>query len=184
MTTINGVGNAAIDNQLLYQGILEEPLAAQTISGAIKGQFSCLSTNLGVGFLAVRACIVSLDGSSVQELLGVTSSTNTGAQPPGFAVSATNRRLEQGNDDFSLDLTPTEITGGYLMYEVGYADPSANTGRFASIIVGDDSGSDLPEDETTTTANNPWIELSTDPVFDTGGVTVPRFMQNYRRRRV
>lgn len=174
MTTKNGAGNAAIDKQLLRQYILEEALAAQTISGSIKGVMRCVSTNLGVGFLAVRVAICASDGTNVRELLSIQSSTNTGAQPPGFAVSLTNRRLEQGNDDFALDLTSTASNAGdFLIVELGYDDPSSNTGRFGSISFGDDSASDLPEDESTTTADNPWVEFTHNFTFDTGASGQP-----------
>lgn len=169
MTTKNGAGNVAIDQQLLRQYI-SAALAAQTITGTIKGVARWVATNLGIGVPAIRVAKCASDGSGVTEILAVSQSTDTGVQPPGMPTSLTNRRFEQGSNDFLLDLSSTAVSAGdRLIVEIGYDDFSGNVSRFSSCRFGDASGSDLPEDETTTSDDNPWVEFSMDLAFDTGG---------------
>jgi hypothetical protein len=169
MTTKDGAANAATDHQLLRQYILEEALAAQTITGTIKGVGRWISTTAGNGTPAIRVAKCASDGSGVTEILAIQNSSRL-TVPPATTTSLTNRRYEQGSSDFSLDLTSTAVSAGdFLIVEIGYLDNTTNTGRMASANFGDDSASDLPEDETTTTADNPWIEFSMDIAFDAGG---------------
>jgi hypothetical protein len=51
-----------------------------------------------------------------------------------------------------------------LVVEVGFRETDSGTNffRFGALVFGDDSATDLPEDQTTTTADNPWIEFSGD----------------------
>lgn len=171
MTLKSGVGDAGQDYQLLRQYI-SAALGAQTISGTIKGQVRMSnSAGTSIGQLAVRVAKCASDGSGVTEILAIADSTTApGTNPPGTVATLTNRRMEQGVDDFILDLTSTGVNAGdRLIVEIGYDDNSTNTTRFASCSFGDDSATDLPEDETTTAANNPWVEFSMDIAFDEGG---------------
>ena len=174
MTSKAGVGNAAVTRQLLRQYI-SAGLAAQTISGTIKGQVRIASnvTNVGVCALAVRIAKCSSDGSGVTEILAATQSANAEIEvpPASNGTTLTNRRLETSpNNTFSLTLTSTAVSAGdRLIIELGYKDNTTNTGRYGLLSFGDDSATDLPEDETTTSANNPWVEFSGDISFETGG---------------
>lgn len=171
MTNKDGAGDAATTNQLLRQYISSEQLAAQTISGTIKGVMRATSTtgNLGVGWLAVRVAKCASDGSGVTEIMSRQQSTRTTTQPPGMSAALTNRRLEQGNADFVLELTSTAVNeGDFLIVEIGYKDDSTNTDRAVRVSFGDDSATDLPENETATVADNPWVEFSMDIVFAGG----------------
>jgi hypothetical protein len=52
--------------------------------------------------------------------------------------------------------------------EVGLGgDPDADSNHESWISIGDDSGTDLPEDDTTTAANNPWVEFANAITFQT-----------------
>jgi hypothetical protein len=174
MTSKAGVGNAATTRQLLRQYI-SAGLAAQTISGTIKGQVRIASnvTNVGVCALAVRIAKCSSDGSGVTEILAATQSAVAEIEipPASNGTTLTNRRLETSpNNTFSLALTSTTVSAGdRLIIELGYKDNTTNTGRYGLLSFGDDSATDLPEDETTTAANNPWVEFSGDISFETGG---------------
>lgn len=176
MTTKDGAGTLNDAEEQLLRQYISSPLGAQTLSGTIKGQVRC-TQNLGDGAfaLAIRVAKCNSDGSSVTEILAVTyTATGVDTKPPWFVASLTNRRFEEGTDDFNLNLASTGISAGdFLIVEIGVADRNNTVERFGQISFGDDSGTDLAEDETTTAANNPWVEFSADIVFD-GGAAVPK----------
>jgi len=169
MTNKVGVGTAGTELQLLRQYISSQSLAAQTISGTVKGQVRGMGTTSTTGNLAVRVATVDSTGTTVTELLVVshdTSSPNTFTADPAL----TNRKFSQDSADFVLELASTGVSAGdFLIVEVGYKDQTGNGTRFVTLSLGDDSGTDLAEDETTTTANNPWIEFSGTITFGGGG---------------
>lgn len=174
MTEVSGAGNAAVDQQLLRQYVSSQALAAQTLSGSIKGQVRVRRGNFGggdPGSLAVRVAKCDSTGSTVTEILSVQYTSRITTPPRLNGVdTATNRRFEQGSSDFALDLASTSIDAGdYLIVEIGYDDATSNTSRFVRATFGDDSSTDLAEDESTTAADNPWIEFSADISFDSGG---------------
>lgn len=171
MTNKDGSGDATVGNHLLRQYVSSESLAAQTLSGTIKGQVRIQNVGGGnVGSLAVRVAKCASDGSGVTEILIISYSTDASGVPPRPDTTMTNRRFEQGDNDFALDLTSTAIDAGdRLIVELGYRDTSTNTSRYCRHSLGDDSATDLAEDETTTTADNPWIEFSADIAFAAAG---------------
>lgn len=171
MVTLDGVGNAALDDQLLAQYVIG-PCASQTLTGSIKGAMRMISTTAGNGCLAVRVATCDSAGANVLEALANAKTSDTSV-PPATDAALTNRRLEQGASDHVLELASTAVpAGGYIFIELGYQDNTTNAGRFASISFGDNSASDLPEDETTTTADNAWVELTHDITF--AGAAAPR----------
>jgi hypothetical protein len=165
-----GTGNAAVnDDHLLRQYVSSEALDAQTITGTIKGQVRGLASTAGTGTLEVSVSKCASDGSGVTEILAITFSSRV-SSPPFFGTTIANRRFEVTANVFSLTLTSTAVNAGdFLIVEIGYRDTTSNTSRFATLNFGDDSATDLPEDETTTTADNPWIEFSNTITFQTGG---------------
>lgn len=170
MATLDGAGNSATTDQLLRQYI-SAALAAQTITGTIKGVVRCYSVtgNAGVGRLAVRVAKCASDGSGVTEIRAITFSSGTGTPPAMADGTLRSRRFAQTESDFSLELTDTAVSAGdRLIVEVGYKDDSSNTSRRVGCSFGDDSSTDLAEDQTTTTADNPWVEFSMDISFDGG----------------
>lgn len=170
MTTKDGAGDAGADQEQLLRQYVSAPLAAQTLSGSVKGVARFISTTAGNGRPAIRIAKCANDGTSVVEILAITFSSNNIDLPPATATSLTNRRFEEGADDFVLNFADVTITAGdRLIVEPGYRDHTTNTGRFVSISFGDNSGTDLPEDETTTAANNPWVEFSADISFQGAG---------------
>ncbi len=138
------------------------PLAAQTISGTIKGQCRVRESNAAVnGFVAVAVHIVQPDGTLRGNCLTVAASDNTAAAPPEMTTTLTNRRFQDSAENFAITLTSQAVTeGDYLVVEVGWREADTNTARTMDASFGDNSATDLAEDNTTTTANNPWIEFS------------------------
>lgn len=172
MTDKAGVGTAATnENQLWRQYVSSQALAAQTISGTVKGQVRVKTTSGDPGAVAIRVAVCSSDGSTVTELTSVQYSSRSTTPPRMNGVTTlTNRRFEEGTSDFAVDLASTAVsTGDYLVVEIGWRDLTPNTGRWLTASFGDDSASDLPEDETTTTADNPWVEFSETITFAGGG---------------
>jgi hypothetical protein len=175
MATIAGTEDAATGNQIIRQ-FISASLSAQTISGTIKGAMRCLAVPSGSpGTLAVRVAKCASDGTGVTEIMAVQTSSDVTVPPVPPTSGLTNRRLEQGSNDFTLELTNTGVNAGdFLIVELGYNDITTNTSRHFDISFGDDSVTDLPEDETTTTADNPWVEFSMDIGFGGGPVGTSR----------
>lgn len=73
----------------------------------------------------------------------------------------------------------TALRGDYLVLEVGVGGNPAAGGHDTDLSFGDDNASDLPEDNSTTTALNPWMEFANDIVF--AGPTAQTLGQRIRR---
>jgi hypothetical protein len=176
MTDKDGVGTAALGEQQLLRQYLSAPLSAQTISGTVKGVMRMASnvTNIGIGAPAFRVAKCSSDGSGVTEILALTQSPEAAsAAPPGTeGTTLENRRLETSPaNTFTISISSTPVSDGdFLIVELGYNDNSTNAARFCRINFGDNSVTDLPEDETTLTADNPWVEFSADITFVSGSI--------------
>jgi len=169
-------GMAALNDSVGFFRVVSQALAAQTISGTAKGQMRTLedsaTANAVLGF-AVK--IVKPDGTDRAVLLGVTNSPNFTTTPPEFAVSAvtrTNRQLLDSTSATPITLTSgTAQAGDFLVIEFGsvFQAGVSGTNRNLQLTTEDDSATDLPEDNTTTVANNPWIEFSANITFSSGG---------------
>lgn len=158
-------------NLIALRQFISAPLDKdQTISGTIKGQVRAIENNSALNAtIAVGIRVVSRDGSVVRgTLLGVTASDDTSATPPEMAVALTNRRFQDASENFSITLSSLDCKeGDRIVVEVGYREnnTTTNTTQTGGMSFGDDSATDLPENSTTTTANNPWIEFSQDITF-------------------
>lgn len=158
-------------NYLLRQYV-SAALAAQSISGTIKGNMRCIADSFGGGALVVTIAKCNSAGSGRTTILTFTFAADYDATvPPAFeSATLTNRRLEGPTaDDFALDLTTTAVSAeDRLIIELGLISNVAND-SFAFINFGDNSSTDLGENETETTANNPWVEFSNTISFFSGG---------------
>ncbi|HYE78031.1 MAG TPA: hypothetical protein VEI97_08600 [bacterium] len=141
-------------------------LAAQTISGTIKGQFKCRENNASFnGTLAIGIRVVTSSGTHRAHLLNGAAATPIASDatttPPEFATSATNRRVQNSAESFAPPITSFACNAGdYLVIEVGCRDVDTGTTRSGWVTFGDNSATDLAENETSTAADNPWIEFS------------------------
>lgn len=147
---------------------LSDPMKEMTLSGTAKGQVRGIESNGGLNAtVAVRIAKCATDGSGVVEILAIAASDNTAATPPEFpTASLTNRQLQDAAESASLTLASTTINNGdRLIVELGIRESNTTANRNADLSLGDDSATDLAEDNTTTTANNPWIEFSATIVF-------------------
>lgn len=143
------------------------PLSAQTISGTIKGQMRGSENNTGANAtLAIAVKIVQSGGSDRAVLLAQTASdaTNTSWE---FATSLTNRQFGDAAENASITLTSQNASAGdYLVIEWGFRSQTT-TSRNITLRYGNASATDLAENTTETTDNNPWWEFSANLAFQT-----------------
>jgi hypothetical protein len=150
-------GTAGYDS--VHRQIIFGPLAAQTISGTVIGQ--CRGSEQTGNVNARHRLIVRVIGPDLTVRGTVVSVT--GAE---FATSLTNSPLAA--------VPPTALTntdaqeGDYLVIEVGPRYTSAFA-EWARQQFGSNNATDLPEDSSTTTNNNPWIQFSGDIALQSGG---------------
>jgi hypothetical protein len=173
------------------------PLAAQTISGTVKGQIRVMESAAAAdNHLLLHMRVVGGDGTSRGTLFsssavaGTTVSAVAGTDTYELDTVATNRKLPPGWSGAGASLSSvTAQDFDRLVIEIGIRHTNTTNTTFTTTFnVGSDSAStDLPEDETTTADNWPWIELShdllmQDSVFDFastefeytgGGILVP-----------
>lgn len=166
-TIANSAGYAetsAAAVNVLFAQFISAPLAAQTISGTVKGQMRALENATDAdGRAQVVIWVVKPDGSSRGTLLAADAS----ALSSEFATSLTNRKFPLAAIS-PATLTSTAVSAGdRLVVELGWrAHNVTATSKSATFSYGTSSGTDLAEDETTTAANNPWLELSGTVTFD------------------
>lgn len=153
---------------VLTRQYISESLHAGRLDGAIRGVMRAEQSHNNVdGALAVRVALCNSTGGNLREVLAVTTVTPT-ATPPEFERGTLTARRFQDGVSYSVPVTtPTAIDeGDHLIVEVGFREDANQPSRTATLGVGDflttldQSTDDLPENETTTTALNPWIEFS------------------------
>lgn len=137
------------------------PLDAQTIDGTVKGQMRGAESNSGANAtLCVAIKIVTNAGADRAILLAPTASDSGAGGHEFITNTLTNALFETQNEVSPITLTSgVAVSGDYLVVEVGFRS-ATGTDRTVSLSYGDDNASDLPEDTSTTTALNPWIEFS------------------------
>ncbi len=146
------------------------PLSAQTIGAAttFKGQMRCAENNNGANAtLAIAVKIIASDGTD-RAILKAPVASDSATSPFEMATSLTNRKFYNLNENatITVDAGATVVAGDYLVIEIGFR-AATTIDRTISLSVGDNSATDLPEDTTTTAANNPWVEFSQTLSFQT-----------------
>jgi len=147
----------ASEETVLVRQYVSAPIAAQTISGTVKLQARAREEAAGMNardFLLLK--VVSNDGSTVRgTLLALNSYKNT-----ELNTTLTNKTWADGDALTSV----TAQAGDRIVAEIGVAWLSI-LNRSCWVNFGDNSATDLPENETETAAYNPWLEFSMDIVF-------------------
>lgn len=151
------VDNSSSTASTLFVRFVSEALAAQTISGNIRGQLRALvaSTTGCTAITKVVATIVNSSGTIRATLFNGSSGSST------IPTSLTNRFIPASTALTSFACN----TGDRLVFEVGLVRTAGTTARNGSLSFGYTSATDLPVDETTTATNNPWIEISNTVTF-------------------
>lgn len=168
----NKVSNGSGNNQglsPLVRQYVSKSIGAQTIIGTIKGQARALESSTSNNQRArLIVYVVSGDGATVRGVLYEGSDTIAGSNPTGeFNTSLRNAKFPWISESPATLSSVTAQNGDRIVFEWGANKENFSaTGRTVTISFGDNSGTNLAEDEITTTANNPWIEFSqtiTDP---------------------
>jgi hypothetical protein len=148
--------------------VISRPLAAQTISGNIKGQLQIAETNSTDNYtLGIAIKVIKPDGTDRGVLLATSASDDTSATPPEAVVTTkTNRKYQDSAENTSIALLSLAVSAGdYLVIEEGIrqASTSVANGLFSLNAV---DSTDLPEDTTTTTSTRAsWVEFDSDIAF-------------------
>jgi hypothetical protein len=150
--------NTANRDILFRQYVLEWPLAAQTIiAQTVKCQIRGSTPSPANNLMSMRYLVkvVSSDGSTVRGVL--VGSAGTPRTFDALPTNLTNR------SDSTTSTSLAVLDGDRLVIEIGTGgDPGLSGAHDSSLGFGDSAVSDLPEDITTTTALNPWVEFADD----------------------
>lgn len=154
-TALNSPAGAV--DALILQAV-SAPLASNvTISGAIKGQIIAVESNAAAD--ARMQCVIwvmKADGTSRGTLIA----TNTTALSNEFNTSNRNIKIPKGGS--TVPTSVAALATDRIVVEIGYRKhESATTSRTVTFQGGNPSStSDLPEDETTTTLAQGWVEFA------------------------
>lgn len=151
----------------LFRQYISDPLNAGNVSGTVKGIIRCLESAADADFRAQMLIkLVSGDGGTVT---GTLLAHDASALTNEFdATTLTNRKypLNWAGAGTSLTLVAAN-QGDRLVIELGIrAHNTTATSKTGTLRFGDHSASDLAENETGTTDDNPWIEFSQNLSFE------------------
>lgn len=147
----------------LFRQYFSDQLAAQTISGNISGIIRALESAADADFRAQMVVrVVSEDGGTVR---GTLLASDAGALSNEFdATTLTNRKFPL-NGNGALTNVAAQL-GDRLLVEIGIrAHNVTATSKTGTLRFGDASASDLANNETGTTDDNPWIEFDSTITF-------------------
>ena len=151
--TTNEVGN------VLNRVYVSDPIAATTISGTVSGSIKVSSLYTAKSYVVIK--VVSFNGLTTRGTLYSGLGSNT------WTTSTLNSR----GYPLSVAVSPvTALEGDRIVIEVGAYKNDAATFPIINSF-GDNSTTDLTATEGDTSANNPWVEFSTD----IGNMTYTRF---------
>ena len=144
------------NQDVVYKQYIAPLTAGETITGAqalkfqIRAQETANNNNL---FTSCGIRVIAADGVTVRKtVIAVTRD--------GTEMSSTTLLNRQWAET-SVAGDYTILQGDFLVIEVGVGgDPSGPNSHSSSLRFGDNSGSDLPEDNTSTDDFNPWVELT------------------------
>ena len=74
----------------------------------------------------------------------------------------TARRIADGDATGAV----TALAGDRIVVEIGFSNTTGGTSITGTLNFGDDSATDLGDNETDTAANNPFVEFSTEIIFE------------------
>jgi hypothetical protein len=171
-------GQNALDRQYI-----SDPIATGTdFTGAtVKGYLMVEEAQTADNVDQLISCIkvVSEDGSTLRATLLALGANGTVAE---FTTTNGGRNKAIANGD-ALSAYTT-VAGDRLVIELGYGCSTLGSSPNAWAAWGD-TGTDVPENETNTTAGPGWVEFSNTFTFVAPSSTqAPRSMHQYRMRRV
>jgi hypothetical protein len=152
---------------MLARQYVSAPLAAQTIpAGTIKGQMKALESSTGLNAtFAFNVSVCDSSGAITQTVLDIQASDAT-TTPPEFAAALTNRRFQNSAEATSINYDLLTVNqGDRLVIEIGYRKSNITASRYATFRYGDNSATDLGENNTDTADYCPWLEFNHPIVF-------------------
>ena len=161
MTTVSFSDADVTDQQILFRQCVSHPLTpGQTITGGQTWALQMRVSETATGNnLFLRRFICVVNGNTNNKSLVLATLDNLEA-----ATTLTNRV----NGGTTQVTNYTTVSGDRLLVELGMSgDPSGGgaPSHSSSMSWGNDAGSDLPVDDTTTTALNPWFSLTDTLTF-------------------
>ncbi len=168
MTSIQYRDASATNEDHLIRQWVSDAVDAQSINASQSLTFQMRVLELGGGenqFVTIGVRVFSNDGATERGVVlavtrdgteAATTLTNRSMAETGSAVEA------QANDRIVIEIG----TGG---------DPAGGNDHNMDIRIGDNDATDLPQDDTTTNDNNPWLRFSTTITFVAGPVVQPPF---------
>lgn len=140
---------------VLTRQYVSDPIKAQTIAGTVKGQMLVLESAVAADFCrGITIKVVSNDGATLR---GVLLSHFPDSLTSEYPTTMANRNFPP---ESALSSVAAQ-EGDRIVVEIGTrAFNTATTQYIATHRFGDNAASDLPEDESTTTDSNPWIQFS------------------------
>lgn len=166
LTSTTNSPAGAVD-RLLAQYVSAPLDVNQTITGTVKGQIKAQESNLAADLRAqVLIWVVKSDLTSRGTLLAHDTAALSSEFGTGGGAGSGNRKFPRGGA-ISVSSVAALATDR-IVVEVGFRKhENATTSRTGTLRLGNHSqtGSDLPEDETTTTDDTAWIEFSQSLTF-------------------
>lgn len=155
-STTSIAANGTNGNDTLLGQWISSPLDSnQTISGTVKGQMRMAESAAGLD--ARVQVIIRVIQSDLSTVRGTLLAMSAAALSNEFNTSLRNIKLPLNG---SAALTNVNaLTGDRIVVEIGARQHATASGN-VQMDSKDNAGTDLAEDETTTTANDPWIEFS------------------------
>jgi len=144
-------GSTFLSRQYVFGPLAAQTIPVSTIKGTIRALESGANDNLDAMRLLVR--VVSGDGSTYRTPVLYGPANGTVAE---FSTSLRAKRLATGGATASVVVS----AGDYLVIEIGTTTTVGGTSLSDSISYGDNSATDLGDNETDTAANNPFVELA------------------------
>jgi len=151
---VQAAPGTAANQKWLFRQYVSDPLSgAGTVFGVLFGQIRGLESavNDNIDAISLKLLVVKSDATLRGTLLAL-ANYGTVAE---LAIALTNKIIADGDG-----LTPVNfLDGDRIVAEIGLTNTTTGTSVSGTLSFGDDNATDLPEDETATAANNPWIEI-------------------------
>jgi len=153
--TATAANSTFLSRQYVIGPLAGQTFGATTIKGTIRVLESAINDNLDAMRMSVRVC--APDGTTFRTAIWPAANSTVAE----FSTSLRAKRLATGGTTTSSTITE----GDYLIIEIGTTSTVGGTSLSDSISYGDDNATDLGDNETDTTALNPFIEFAANMKF-------------------
>lgn len=156
------IGSSAGNAQLFVQ-FISDPMAAQVLASSMtfKGTVRCLESAVNDNLDAVSCKVVVVDNGGTVLRGALVNLSNYGPVLELDTVLEA-KRIADGD---TVSGAVSALDGDRLVFEVGLLTTLGGTSITGTMNFGDNSATDLADNETDQTANNPFIEFSQNIVI-------------------